>query len=80
MIDSLKILQERKATLKQEIIAKEKELHNVWDDLFHKPEPLAQSFSPTRRVMSFLSSSTAVIDGILLGWKLYNRFGRRRRR
>lgn len=79
MIDSLKILQQRKADVKKEITAKEKGLHKLWDDVFHKPQPVMQSFSPTRRAMSFLSSSTAVIDGMLLGWKLYNRFSRRRR-
>lgn len=80
MIDSLKLLEERKASLKQEIAEKEKGMRQLWDDVFHKPETVTQSFSPTRRAMSFISSSTAIIDGMLLGWKLYNRFGRRRRR
>ncbi|MBO5613581.1 MAG: hypothetical protein J5905_03650 [Prevotella sp.] len=79
MVNSLQLLQERKAALKQEINAKEAGLRQLWDGVFHKPQPVMQSLSPTKRVLSLLSSSTAVIDGMLLGWKLYRRFGRKRR-
>ena len=80
MIDSLTILQARKAAVRKDIDAKEKSIHKLWDDVFHhKDETPLAAFSPTRRAMSFISSSTAIIDGILLGWKLYNRFGRKRR-
>lgn len=80
MIDSLKTLQTKRTALKCEINGKEADLHKIWDDLFHKKEEnLMSSLSPTKRIMSFISSSTVVIDGMLLGWKLYNRFGRKRR-
>ena len=80
MIDSLKTLQDRRASVKQEIAAKEDGLRKLWNGVFHKqPESLTQSLSPTRRALSLLSSSTAVIDGMLLGWKLYRRLGRRRK-
>lgn len=81
MINSLDSLQTKRASLKKEMNKKETELHQTWDSLFHKKEDtLMSSLSPTKRVLSFLSSSTAVVDGMLLGWKLYNRFGRKRRR
>ena len=82
MINSLDSLQIKRASLKKEMSKKEAELHKTWDNLFHKKEEdsLVSSLSPTKRVMSFLSSSTVVIDGMLLGWKLYNRFGRKRKR
>jgi hypothetical protein len=80
MIDSLKTLQTKRTALKREINGKEADLHKIWDDLFHKKEEnLMSSLSPTKRIMSFISSSTVVIDGMLLGWKLYNRFGKKRR-
>ena len=72
MIDSLKTLQTKRTALKREINGKEADLHKIWDDLFHKKEEnLMSSLSPTKRIV--------VIDGMLLGWKLYNRFGRKRR-
>ena len=80
MIESLKTLNEQRASIKSEMNAKEKEMRKLWNNLFHKePQTLRESLSPTHRALSMLSSSTAVIDGLLLGWKLYRRFGRKRR-
>ena len=81
MINSLNALQTKRASLKKEMNKEETKLRQTWDNLFHKKEDsLVSSISPTKRALSFLSSSTAVIDGMLLGWKLYNRFGRKGKR
>ena len=81
MIDSLEKLTEKKTALKVEIRTSEKKLSRLWNETFHQQESSSsKSYSPTQKVLSFLSSSSVVIDGALLGWKLYNRFYRSRRR
>ncbi|MBR4276453.1 MAG: hypothetical protein IKQ32_05755 [Prevotella sp.] len=80
MIDSLKTLQAKRHSVKMEMSQKESELKRLWDGLFHKEQSVSTAFSPTKRALSFISSSTVIIDGMLLGWKLYNRFGRKRKR
>lgn len=58
---------------------KEQHISKLWDDLFHEQEQPKSGFlaSPTQRFLDVISSSAAIIDGLLLGWKLYRRFKRR---
>ena len=58
---------------------KEKQISQLWDNLFHEKEQPKSGFfaSPTQRFLDVVSSSAAIIDGVLLGWKLYRRFKRK---
>jgi energy-coupling factor transporter transmembrane protein EcfT len=59
---------------------KEKQISQLWDNLFHEEEQQPKSgffASPTQRFLDVVSSSAAIIDGVLLGWKLYKRFKRK---
>ena len=56
-----------------------------WNDLFHREEPAPQS--KAQKIMKMLSMGTGVLDGAMLGWKLYRKyqegaflFGKRRRK
>ena len=56
-----------------------------WNDLFHREEPTPQS--KAQKIMKMLSMGTGVLDGAMLGWKLYRKyqegaflFGKRRRK
>ena len=58
---------------------KEKQISQLWDNLFHEEEQPKNGFfaSPTQRFLDVVSSSAAIIDGVLLGLKLYKSFKRR---
>ena len=64
-------------TMQTDIASKEKSLKNQWNSLVNEEEPVV--LSPTKRVMSWISDSSNVIDGALLGWKLYRIFGKKKK-
>lgn len=43
-----------------------------WNDLFHREEPTPQS--KVQKIMKMLSMGTGVLDGAMLGWKLYRKY------
>ena len=43
-----------------------------WNDLFHREEPTPQS--KAQKIMKMLSMGTGVLDGAMLGWKLYRKY------
>lgn len=73
-IDSLEALRLRQAEMKKQLTESEDKLAGIWNELFHEA-PAKALTSPTQRAMSFLTSSAGIIDGALLGWKLYRKFG-----
>lgn len=64
-------------TMQTDITAKEASLRKNWDSLVNEEEPVV--LSPTKRVMNWISDSSNVIDGALLGWKLYRIFGKKKK-
>ena len=70
---SLLAIHARKMQLNKEIQRSEQEIKTTWDSIFHpKKDPVPNS--PTQRFLSLASSSVGLIDGALLGWKLYKKF------
>lgn len=59
--------------LKEAISKKEDELAGLWESLFHKEEE-SKIQTPTQRIMHYASMGTGILDGAILGWKLYRRF------
>lgn len=43
-----------------------------WNDLFHRKEPVPQN--KAQKIMKMLSMGTGVLDGAMLGWKLYRKY------
>ena len=43
-----------------------------WNDLFHREEPTPQS--KAQKIMKMHSMGTGVLDGAMLGWKLYRKY------
>lgn len=74
-IDSLETLQMRKNELDTELQESEDKLSDIWNKMFHQPTE-EEMASPTQRAMSLISSSMGLIDGAILGWKLYKKFGK----
>ena len=66
-ITSLEELQARKDLLKEEIQKEDQQIRELWNSLFHKPTMLA----------SMLTKGAGIIDGAILGWKLYKKFKKR---
>lgn len=73
-INSLADLHATQALIKKELNKKESDIYKIWNDIFHKPSANTLA-SPTGRVISLLANSAGIIDGIILTWKLYRRFG-----
>lgn len=70
---------EELAAYKQELMTElgkcEIEIKDTWNKLFHTPE--RKAVTPTQKFLAMASNSAAIIDGAILGWKLYNKFRRR---
>ncbi|EPH15932.1 MULTISPECIES: hypothetical protein [Prevotellaceae] len=83
-VNSLEELRMRKDTLRSDIQKDEEQIKSLWSDLFRKSDDIWGA-TPSKRIAGLLSTGASVIDGALLGWKLYRRFnidrlfGRRRR-
>lgn len=74
-IESLEALQQRKNEINAEIIKSNDKMADTWNKMFHQPTT-EEANSPTQRALSFISSSAGLIDGAILGWKLYRKFGK----
>ncbi len=72
-IISLEELQARRDLLREEIVKDDEQIKALWNSLFHKPAMLTSS-SPSKRIAGILSTGAGVLDGVILGWKLYRKF------
>ena len=61
---SLEQIRQRKLKVKGEIHAQEDKMRKLWD-------------SPSKRISSLISTAVGLLDGVILGFKLYRRFKRR---
>ena len=68
---SLDDIRARKAVLREQLESGNTTMKTQWNTLFHKPK----SNVPSKRVTTFMTTGATLFDGILLAWKLYNRFG-----
>ena len=71
--NSLDEIRLRKEKLQGQIAVQETAIRLSWTQLFH-PEKKNTVMTPTKRFTSLLSTSAGVLDGIILGWKIYRRF------
>lgn len=69
---SLLAIRARKLQLKKEIEGSEKVLKGHWDTIFHQKKSTMPK-TPTQKFMSIAGNSMGVIDGAILGWKLYRK-------
>ena len=75
---TLEDIEARKDEIRLQLRQSDKQMKEMWHSLFRKPDSLA-SLSPTRRITSLLSNSATVVDGLILTWKLYRKFKKKRR-
>lgn len=62
----------RKAQLLTAIAKDNNKMSKLWNDLFHAPKKAA---TPTKRLSGILSTGAVILDGAILGWKLYRKLG-----
>ena len=65
----------RKAQLRTDIIKDDNRIAGLWNELVHKPKA---KNTPTQRFSGAVSTGAGILDGLILGWKLYRTFGGRR--
>lgn len=63
----------RKRQLKRELKANEKVIGTMWSNLFHTGKAKSVP-TPSKRLSNAFSIGASVLDGAILGWKLYRRF------
>lgn len=61
----------RKAKLNTEITKDNVKIKGLWNNIFHRPE---KKSTPSMRFSGLMSTGAGIVDGLLLGWKLYRRF------
>ncbi len=66
-------IQQEKMQINAEIAASRKSIGIIWNNLFHGNKQKTPA-SPAQRFVQLISTGSGVVDGILLGWKLYRRF------
>lgn len=74
---SLDEIRDRKDLLLDDIRKDDQQIKALWGQLFAKPEPIS-ALTPSKRISSLMATGAGVFDGILLGWKLYRKFKRKK--
>ena len=70
---SLADIRARKDQLRNEIYADEEKISSLWSDLFYKKES-QEPATPVQRMSNMINMGAGLIDGIILGWKIYRKF------
>ena len=75
---SLEEIELYKEEVRKSIQDDEKNISKLWSNLFHKEERHLPK-TPVQRLSGMVNIGSGVIDGVILGWKLYRKFkgGRR---
>lgn len=77
-ITSLSGIRLRKESLRNDIKNDEQQVAQLWQKLVTPPVQTGL-MTPSKRVAGLMSTGLNVIDGLLLGWKLYRKLGGKRR-
>ena len=75
---SLEDIRMRKEMLRRELQRDNGQIKGAWNGLFHSEK----NATPSKRMSGFMSTGAGVMDGIILGWKLYRKFygGKKKRK
>lgn len=70
--DTIDAIHHRKEKLLLEIRDNVKNIDKNWKSMFKNEEPKSKN----SRWINILNTSTGIIDGVILGWKLYRKFSK----
>lgn len=59
--------------LRNDILKDDQKIKKLWSSLFH---PDKSATTPSRRFNGLMNAGAGVLDGVILGWKLYRKFKR----
>lgn len=76
---SLHDIRRRKKVLMTAIKEDDGKIKALWKDLFKKPDALSRNATPGKRFSSIITNGMGLIDGAILGWKLYRKFKKHKR-
>ena len=51
----------------------EAKIASLWNSLFHKEESTMPK-TPVQKIINLANLGTGILDGVILGWKLYRKF------
>lgn len=79
------VQQEKTYNTLEDIVAEKERLHKaltekceeisaLWGELVH-PQENEGPKSPAQRILQYANAGAGLVDGVLLGWKLYRRIG-----
>ena len=66
-------IEEYKSSVKEDIQDDEAKIASLWNSLFHKEEPTMPQ-TPVQKIINLANLGTGILDGVILGWKLYRKF------
>ena len=67
-------LRQRKAQLLEDIAKDDKRVKALWAQLFYRPKT---NDTPSQRITNMITTGGGILDGLILGWKLYRKFGKK---
>lgn len=70
--DTIDAIHQRKEKLSQEIRENIISIDKNWKSMFNNEEPKSKG----SRWINIINTSTGILDGVLLGWKLYRKFSK----
>lgn len=70
---SIAEIEEYKSRVKEDIQDDEAKIASLWNSLFHKEESTMPK-TPVQKIISLANLGTGILDGVILGWKLYRKF------
>ena len=73
---SLNDIRMRKEMLRNDILKDDQKIRTLWHSLFKLSDIFDKNTSPSKRISSLINTGATVIDGAILGWKLYRKFKR----
>lgn len=73
---SLNDIRTRKEMLRNAISKDDEKIRTLWNELFKPTEIFDKNTPPSKRISRILNTGATVIDGAILGWKLYRKFRR----
>ena len=63
----------RKKALRTDIVKDDQNMKKLWDSLFHN-ETINRNSSPSKKFSVLMNTGASLLDGVILGWKLYRKF------
>ncbi len=69
---SLEEIERRKDKLRDDMDIDNDQIKALWNDLVHNPD--ITSNNPSKRVSALMNTGVGIIDGLILGWKIYRKF------